>query len=36
MRAESTRNSEEIRTAVEQGKQRLARLAEQGNALTHG
>jgi len=33
MRELSTRNAEEIRTAVEQGKQRLARLAEQGNAL---
>lgn len=33
MRELSTHNAEEIRTAVEQGKQRLARLAEQGNAL---
>ncbi len=36
MRAQSTKNSAEIRDAVEQGKQRLARLAEQGNALAHG
>ena len=33
MRILSTRNADEIRTAVEDGKQRLARLAEQGNAL---
>jgi len=33
MRVLSTRNADEIRTAVEDGKQRLARLAEQGNAL---
>jgi hypothetical protein len=33
MRELSTRNAGEIRTAVEEGKQRLARLAEQGNAL---
>lgn len=36
MRDMATKNSEEIRVAVEDGKQRLARLAEQGNALTHG
>jgi len=33
MRAQSTRNAEEIRDSVEDGKRRLARLAEQGNAL---
>lgn len=33
MRELSTRNAGEIHTAVEEGKQRLARLAEQGNAL---
>jgi hypothetical protein len=33
MRKESTRNAEEIRDAVEDGKQRMARLAEQGKAL---
>jgi hypothetical protein len=33
MRSQSTTNAEEIRTAVEDGKQRMARLAEQGNAL---
>jgi hypothetical protein len=33
MRALSTRNSAEIRDAVEDGKQRLARLAAEGNAL---
>lgn len=33
MRVLSTRNADEIRTAVEDGKQRLARLAKQGNAL---
>jgi hypothetical protein len=32
----STRNADEIRDAVEDGKRRLARLAEQGNALTYG
>ena len=32
----ATRNTEEIREAVEDGKRRLARLAEQGNALTYG
>jgi len=36
MRVMSTRNAEEIRDAVEDGKRRLARLAEQGNALTYG
>ena len=33
MRTLATRNSEEIRAAVEDGKRRIARLAEQGNAL---
>jgi hypothetical protein len=33
MREQSTRNSAEIRDAVEEGKQRLARLAAEGNAL---
>jgi hypothetical protein len=33
MRALSTKNSAEIRDAVEEGKQRLARLAAEGNAL---
>ncbi|MEL6290930.1 MAG: cell surface protein [Pseudomonadota bacterium] len=33
MRVLATRNSEEIRTAVEDGKKRLARLAAEGNAL---
>jgi hypothetical protein len=33
MRALSTRNAEEIRDSVEQGKQRLARLVEEGKAL---
>ncbi|MGI9521084.1 MAG: cell surface protein [Hyphomicrobiaceae bacterium] len=33
MRIMATRNSEEIRDAVEDGKRRLARLSEQGNAL---
>ncbi len=33
MRVQSTANAEEIRVAVEGGKQRMARLAEQGNAL---
>lgn len=36
MRVMSTRNAEEIRLSVEDGKRRLARLAEQGNALTYG
>jgi hypothetical protein len=36
MRALSTKNSEEIRDAVEEGKRRVARLAEQGNALING
>jgi hypothetical protein len=36
MRVMSTRNADEIRDAVEDGKRRLARLAEQGNALTYG
>ncbi|MDH3667615.1 MAG: cell surface protein [Paracoccaceae bacterium] len=35
MRTMATRNTEEIREAVEDGKRRLARLAEQGNALTY-
>lgn len=34
MRDMSTKNSEEIRTAVEDGKRRLAKLAAQGNALS--
>jgi hypothetical protein len=34
MRILATRNSEEIREAVEDGKRRLARLAAEGNALT--
>jgi len=33
MREQSTRNSAEIRDAVEEGKQRLAKLAAEGNAL---
>ncbi len=33
MRVLSTRNAEEIRDAVEEGKQRLARLIQQGNTL---
>lgn len=33
MRTLATRNSDEIRAAVEDGKRRMARLAEQGNAL---
>ena len=33
MRKLSTRNAEEIREAVEEGKRQLARLAERGNAL---
>lgn len=33
MRDLSTKNSAEIRTAVEDGKKRMARLAEEGNAL---
>lgn len=33
MREMSTRNSDEIRTAVEDGKRRLAKLAAEGNAL---
>jgi len=36
MRQQSTKNAEEIRDAVEQGKQRIARLAQQGNALIDG
>ncbi|GGB37544.1 merozoite surface protein 3b [Roseibium aquae] len=35
MRDMSTKNSEEIRTAVEDGKRRLAKLAAEGNALAH-
>ncbi len=33
MRKASTRNAEEIREAVEEGKQRMARLAEEGKSL---
>ena len=33
MRTLSTRNAEEIREAVESGKQRLARLVQEGNQL---
>jgi hypothetical protein len=33
MRKLSTRNAEEIREAVEDGKRQLARLAKKGNAL---
>lgn len=33
MRAQATRNSAEIREAVEDGRKRIARLAEEGNAL---
>ncbi len=33
MRIASTRNAEEIKNSVEDGKRRLARLAEEGNAL---
>jgi hypothetical protein len=36
MRDMATRNSEEIRGAVEDGKRRLARLAERGAALALG
>lgn len=36
MRKASTRNAEEIRDAVEDGKQRMARLAEQGKGLVAG
>jgi hypothetical protein len=36
MRVLSTRNSEEIRDAVEDGKRRLAKLAADGKALSHG
>ncbi len=36
MRRQSTKNAEEIRDAVEEGKQRMARLARQGNALIDG
>ena len=36
MRKESTRNAEEIRDAVEEGKQRMARLAEQGKGIIAG
>jgi len=35
MRVLATRNSEEIREAVEDGKRRLARLAAEGNALVN-
>jgi len=34
MRKQATKNSEEIRDAVEDGKKRIARLAAEGNALT--
>ena len=33
MRTLATKNSEEIREAVEEGKKRMARLAAEGNAL---
>jgi hypothetical protein len=33
MRVQSTANASEIRDAVEDGKRRMARLAEEGNAL---
>ena len=33
MRVLSTQNAAEIRTAVEEGKQRLARLIQQGDSL---
>jgi hypothetical protein len=33
MRVQSTRNAEEIRDAVEDGKRKLARLADQGKGL---
>ena len=33
MRVMSTKNSEEIRDAVEDGKRRLAKLAAQGNMI---
>lgn len=33
MRVQATKNSAEIRDAVEDGKARLARLAAEGNAL---
>lgn len=36
MRDLSTKNSEEIRNAVEDGKKRIAKLAEEGNALVIG
>jgi hypothetical protein len=36
MRKASTRNAEEIRDAVEDGKRRMARLAEQGKGLVAG
>jgi hypothetical protein len=36
MRAQSTANANEIRAAVEDGKRRLARLAEQGRAAEPG
>jgi len=36
MRTLATRNSEEIREAVEDGKKRMARLAAEGNALVAG
>ncbi len=36
MRQQSSRNEEEIRQAVEEGKRRMAELANQGQALIHG
>lgn len=36
MREQSTRNEEEIRQAVEEGKRRMAELANQGQAMIHG
>ena len=35
MRDASTRNAEEVRLAVEDGKRRLAALAKEGNALVN-
>ena len=35
MRKQSTANAKEIQQSVEEGKQRMARLAEQGNALVN-
>jgi len=36
MRKQSTANAAEIREAVEEGKRKLARLAEEGKGLTVG